>query len=166
MKTLSLIFLCLSSLTLTIDARAGCQYQPLGSAKAVRATAFMTSIDGSYQSPECKMTIEMCEQAEVPGVGSTVGHILVVDDKGRESYLPLDFQETPAKRTRYEIQNGSRMFHYEYRDSNPDPAGGRRAVYYFEAVKTSDLTKLEYIELGVLEYPHKRVQWTTCSFVE
>lgn len=163
MKTLGLIFLCLSTLTVGSRGSAACQYQPMQSAKANRATEFIKSISGSYQSRDCKMTIETCERAETP-VGSTVAHILVVDEKGREAYLPIDFQETDAKRTRYTIQNGSRMFHYEYRDLNPDPAGGRRAVYYFEAVKTSDLTKLEYIELGVLEYPHTRVQWTTCSF--
>jgi hypothetical protein len=125
------------------------------------ALEFLKSIRGEYESKNCRLVIEVAE-GEQQGL---VGHILGLrtSDQPAEFYIPLDFRASPSRRTRAKILNGRRMVHYEYYDRNEDPGVTEREVFLFEAVKTNDLSRLEYVEFGVTK-GGRRVQWMVCRF--
>ena len=136
------------------------------SKEASRAIEFLRSIEGYHQGDTCDLSISVCGgyAADVPEVGGAqVGEVLLVDRRsGEEFYLPIGFQTSDTVKTRLSIENGRRMFHYEFMDRNPDPGHGSVAVFLFEAVKTMDLSRLEYVEFGIRRPTDLRLQWAVC----
>lgn len=128
------------------------------SVEVSKAIEFLRSIEGYYEGDSCNLSIHMCS-------GGQVGEVLLVDkNTDREAYLPIHFQPRGTERTRFDIQNGRRMFHYEFTDLNPDPAQAGILVYLFEAVKTMDQSRLEYVEFGLRGPKNSRIQWAVCHF--
>lgn len=133
---------------------------------AARAIEFLRSIEGYYQGDGCELSISVCGgyAPEAPQVGgSRVGEVLLINHRsGEEFYLPIGFQSSDTVKTRFTIENGRRMFHYEFSDRNPDPGHGSIAVFLFEAVKTMDLSRLEYVEFGLRKPTARRIEWAVC----
>jgi hypothetical protein len=134
---------------------------------ASRAIEFLRTIAGYYQGDTCELSITVCSgySSGASDVGGAqVGEVLLLDRRsGDEFYLPVNFQPRDTVRTRFEIENGRRMFHYEFADQNPDPGRGSVAVFLFEAVKTVDLSKLEYVEFGIRRPTDRRIEWAVCK---
>lgn len=118
---------------------------------------FLQSISGSYSGKTCELSIRV-------GNSASEAEVLLVDHiSGREFYLPIDFQNSETRRTRFNIENGKRMFHYEFMDYNPTEAGRNISVLLFEAVKTSDLSRLEYVEFGYRGPKDRAITWAVCE---
>jgi hypothetical protein len=161
---MKIVFLLL--LATSASQATPCNPMVLKNKRAVTAIHFLNSIKGYYEGDGCKLSIDICslEETTITDVESTlVGEILVVDKYGREMYLPLDFRADKTSHTKSSISNGKRMFHYEYKDYNRDPEGASYEAYLFEAVKESDLTKLKYVEFGIIEKKDKKLHWSVCD---
>ncbi|MGE0763883.1 MAG: hypothetical protein AB7N80_11445 [Bdellovibrionales bacterium] len=139
--------------------------------KTARAIQFLQSIAGHYQGDTCELSIRVCtgfaETSSSSG-SAQVGEVLLIDRRsGDEFYLPLDFQSSSTTmRTRFEIENGRRMFHYEFYDRNPAPGQGSVMTFLFEAVKQTDLSALKYVEFGLRRPTDKRLQWAVCQLAK
>jgi hypothetical protein len=129
---------------------------PAQNTEQVRAIEFMQSIAGYFKGDTCELSISIDTELQVAEV------LLRNRKTGEEFYLPVDFKSRDTQRTRFALQNGRRMFHYEFYDYNPDPGHGSIAVFLFEAVKTEDLSKLEYVEFGLRRPTDSRIQWAVC----
>lgn len=166
-KVERLVLGILVSLSLHVNATQTCDSAFVASAEAVQAIEFLQSIQGYYEGDTCQVSLEVCsgfaQASSVTGSGQ-VGELLMVNKKtGREAYMPIVFQQRSTIRTRFAIQNGRRMFHYEFADLNPDPGQGGISVLLFEAVKTDDLARLKYIEFGLRSPKDARIQWSVCQ---
>ncbi len=160
------IWLFISLFLQAAEAQQLCNPRFSQTKKTSRAIEFLQSIEGYYQGDTCELSISVCKgyAPDIPELGGAqVGEVLLVDRRsGEEFYLPIGFQSSDTIKTRVEIENGRRMFHYEFSDRNPDPGRGSVAVFLFEAVKTMDLSRLEYVEFGIRRPKGRRIEWAVC----
>ncbi|QDK44770.1 hypothetical protein DOM22_06120 [Bdellovibrio sp. ZAP7] len=118
--------------------------------KDLRMIEFLREMEGRYDLGSCHIEIQVCRVAKSSREihGTIIADMLVVDKTGFERYVPFYIPEFDYSKThQLEIQN-SRMLHYRFRDRNYDDATGRDERWAVEFVKTPDLKKLEYIEIG------------------
>ncbi len=163
-------FLIFAAVSLVMQIAHGeqlCHPELKSDARSARAIAFLQSIAGYYEGDTCELSIRVCGAYATPEAGPSsrkVGEVLLVDKKtGEDFYLPIDFQSQSTRKTRFEVENGWRMFHYEFIDRNPDPVAGQLAKFYFEAVKEMDLSRLEYVEFGLRRPTDSRIHWAVCQ---
>lgn len=133
--------------------------------ESAKAISFLQSIAGYYDGNSCELSINVCDKyAPSTGAGQAqIGEILLIDKKTKnEFYLPIQFQEGKTQKTTYRLENGRRMFHYEFTDLNPDPEVSSVMTFLFEAVKENDLSRLEYVEFGIRRPTDHRLEWAVC----
>jgi hypothetical protein len=129
---------------------------------ALVAIAFLESVAGYHKGENCEVSIRTCGEDFNDPNGSIVGEVLVRDKSGRELYLPIDIKSRNTVKTKFSIENGRRMFHYEYRDNNREVLNSGFEAYLFEIVKSEDLSRIEYVEFGIREPSKKRIFWSVC----
>jgi hypothetical protein len=127
-----------------------CPAHALANPKDRRMIEFLQEMQGRYQLGSCYVEIQTCNTSgtEEESRENIVADMLIVDKDGFERYIPFYVPEFKNSKTRQiELQN-ARMLHYKFQDTNYDQASGRDERWAVEFVKTSDLKKLEYIEVG------------------
>jgi len=152
-----------------------CGADGLKTPAARTAHAFLASIQGRFQLGRCFIELKMCDTTEPTEFGSTVGDIGVTDRYGQFFYVNFDFSQVQTEKVKKVILNGRRMVHYEFIERLPDPINGRTEAYRLEIVKSEDLSRIEYLDLGVYnsrirerypQLPNGKSYWINCGTSE
>lgn len=127
-----------------------CPAHALADQKDRRMIEFLQEMQGRYQLGSCYVEIQTCNMngTEEENRENIVADMLVVDKDGFERYIPFYVPEFNSSKTRQIEMQNARMLHYRFQDTNYDQATGHDERWAVEFVKTSDLKKLEYIEVG------------------
>lgn len=146
-----------------------CPAHALADAKDRRMIEFLQEMQGRYQLGSCYVEIQTCNPngGEAENRENLVADMLVVDKEGFERYIPFYVPEFQSSGTRQVEMQNARMLHYKFQDNNYDTATGHDERWAVEFVKTSDLKKLEYIEIGYsseMQRKHKiPKKWIICG---
>lgn len=140
-----------------------------GNAKAKKAFSFIKPFEGSFQMGSCKVEIQICDQALVDeeGISSFAADMLIIDSAGFERYVP--FFVTGEKQTwsKDVLLLTERAFVYRFKDRNYDPQTGKFERWDVEIVKSPDLKKIDYIELGYSSENEQKAEigknWIICG---
>lgn len=141
------------SLLLSATAQAdlgNCPAHALKSKESVQMIQFLQQMQGRYQLGSCYVELQVCKPVveETESNTSVIADMVVVDKKGFERYIPFFVPEfRQSKSSQIQLQN-SRMLHYRFFDRNYDEVTGADERWMIEFVKTSDLLKLKYLEVG------------------
>ena len=142
---------------------SNCPKSVLADPEKARAVEFLQSVAGVYHIGRCKIELNVCSvRNEVSNDDTLVGDMMLTYANGDSVYLPFDFSLNATPRTYRVILNGRRMLHYESIEHIPDRENGRTENYRLEFVKTDDLSRLEYIELGVYTSKVGASRWYIC----
>jgi hypothetical protein len=119
--------------------------------KASKAHDYLRMVEKDLQFSNCEVEIALCEksESEVSPDSTPVAEIYIVDDKGREAYLPMTF-EGSWFRNRLKVVVNDTTLHYRIRDRNYEPELGRTEFYRFEMRKVwGSFYDVEAVELGL-----------------
>ncbi|MNL00509.1 hypothetical protein D3C87_1209440 [compost metagenome] len=141
------------TLLLSTTAHAGlgnCPAHAVQNKDAMRMIHYLQEMQGRYQLGSCYIELQVCNPVaeEAESNTSVIADMVVVDKKGFERYIPFYVPEFKQnKSSQIHLQN-ARMLHYRFNDHNYDSSSGADERWMIEFVKTSDLQKLKYLEVG------------------
>lgn len=127
-----------------------CPAHALASKDDHRMIDYLQQMQGRYQLGSCYVEIQACnpDGTDEESRENIIADMLVVNKDGFERYIPFYVPEYQQAKTRQMQFQNARTLHYTFRDANYDAATGHNEWWAVEFVKTSDLKKLDYIEIG------------------
>lgn len=141
------------TLLLSTTAHAGlgnCPAHAVQNKDSMRMIQYLQEMQGRYQLGSCFIELQVCTPVagQASENTSVIADMVVVDKEGFERYIPFYSPEYKQnKSSQIQLQN-ARMLHYRFNDHNYDAATGADERWMIEFVKTSDLLKLKYLEVG------------------
>jgi len=128
-----------------------CSEHVLKDPKALAMVNYLQEQSGRYRLGSCQAEIQVC-QNQVSTSDSTssslIGEMLIIDQEGFERYIPFYFAQYKHNRSSEIVLQNSRMLHYAFKDTNYDQASGTDERWMVEFIKSADLKRLDYIEIG------------------
>ena len=131
-------------------ALGNCPAHVLEKPKDRQMISFLQDMQGRYQLGSCYVEIQTCSPngSDPENRDNLIADMLIVDKDGFERYIPFYVPKFENSKVRQLNFQNARMLHYRLQDTNPDHATGKDERWAVEFVKTPDLLKLEYIEVG------------------
>lgn len=137
---------------------------------AKKTLQWLKNFEGLRQVGECQVEIILCKESTTYNQAAPLGEILVIDDKGREAYISIDFPEKNSPVFSTKIKSHSRMLNINKKDRFYEEINGRTEVWRLE-MRTGwfDTRQLKAFELGIYSTNNQLNQsngndsyWYTC----
>jgi len=112
---------------------------------------YLSEVDQALFFNNCEVEILLCDKSDVEfsEKSAPVAEIFILDDKGREAYLPIVF-DVDDIRQRVKLILNKITFHYQRKDTNYEDQLGRTENYRFEMRKEAGSAGgVEIVELGI-----------------
>ncbi|MBX3022676.1 MAG: hypothetical protein KF799_13470 [Bdellovibrionales bacterium] len=117
--------------------------------QTIGAKRWLERFQGQHQMRGCQVEITVCNEQEPHVVGGPLAEVYILDEAGREAYLPLVPVAEDTPRMQASMQIHRRSLYYLKKDSFHEPELGRTEVYRLE-LKTEwdNLDKFNHVSLG------------------
>ncbi len=127
-----------------------CPNHILSHKNGLKMLEFLEEVQGRFQLGSCYVELQVCNLngTDPETRKNTIGDLLIVDKEGFERYISFFIPEFSNSQAHQMSITNDRMLHYRFNDKNYDQATGKYERWAVEFVKTSDLKKLKYIEIG------------------
>jgi hypothetical protein len=135
------------------------------------AYQWMKKIKGQWNLKNCRLEITVCNGQEPSNAQNLIGELYLIDEAGREAYLPVTVMEKPLPKIKTQVKEGRRWFYYFRSDRFYEQDLGRTEAYRLEVrMSRKDPSQLEGLDLGTYSTHHQLNQpngndsrWYNCG---